>query len=81
MDLQCPHQGARNLMKEFFPFVNSSKFPFVISIAPAAFAEPLTQAASSNNVSPFDILLPPMEQLLFWSMATNLDRGFCFVSS
>ena len=38
MDLQCPHQGARNLIKLFFPLVNSAKLLSVSSAAPAALA-------------------------------------------
>ena len=68
-------------MKEFFPFVNSSKLLFVISIAPAAFAEPLKQAASSNSVIAFDIFVPTMEQLLFENMATNSDTKILFCIS
>lgn len=35
MDLQWPHQGARNLMKTLFPAVSESQFAGVNSIAEA----------------------------------------------
>ena len=34
--LQCPHQGARNLMKTVLPMVSSSQFSGVSSVAPVA---------------------------------------------
>jgi len=33
MDLQCPHQGAKNLMKTVFPAVSESQFSGVSSTA------------------------------------------------
>lgn len=57
MDLQCPHQGARNLTIAFFPLVNSSKFSLWISTAPAAFADAVNVVASNRESSPFAMVV------------------------
>jgi hypothetical protein len=51
---QKPTQGAKNFTKEFFPFVNSSKFPLVSSAAPEALAtEAEERAAKSARIVVF----------------------------
>jgi len=40
MDLQCPHQGAKNLMKTVFPAVSESQFSGVSSTATAFAMKP-----------------------------------------